>query len=49
MARSFRAGWLFLVPLALLARKRRRPFPDVAVDGVPAIPMKLLPSNEVSR
>jgi dipeptidyl aminopeptidase/acylaminoacyl peptidase len=43
MARSFRAGWLFLVPLTLLAQEPALPVPpNVAVDGVPAIPMKLV-------
>ena len=43
MARSFWAGWLFLVPFTLLAQEHSLPVPpNVAVDGVPAIPMKLV-------
>ena len=43
MARSFWAGWLFLVPFTLLAQDTSLPVPpNVAVDGVPAIPMKLV-------
>ncbi len=42
MARSFWAGWLFLVPL-MLAQEPALPVPpNVFVDGVPAIPMKLV-------
>ena len=43
MARSFWAGWLFLVPFTWLAQEPSLPVPpNVAVDGVPAIPMKLV-------
>ena len=43
MGRSFWAGWLILVPLTLLAQEPALPIPpNVAVDGVPAIPMKLV-------
>src|SRR5688572_3863448 len=43
MARSFWAGWLFLVPFTLLAQEHSlRVPPNVAVDGVPAIPMNLV-------
>jgi hypothetical protein len=43
MARSFWAGWLFLVAFTLLAQEPSLPVPpNVAVDGVPAIPMKLV-------
>ena len=43
MARSFGAGWLFLMPLTLLAQEPPLPVPpNVAVDGVPGVPMKLV-------
>src|SRR5262245_30553306 len=43
MGRSFWAGWLVLVPLTLLAQEPALPVPpNVAVDGVPPIPMKLV-------
>src|SRR5215203_886128 len=43
MARSFWPGWLFLVPLTLLAQEPALPVPpNVFVDGVPAIPLKLV-------
>ena len=43
MGRSFWAGWLILVPLTLLAQDRALPVPpNVAADGVPAIPMKIV-------
>jgi dipeptidyl aminopeptidase/acylaminoacyl peptidase len=43
MGRSFWAGWLILVPLTLLAQEPALPVPpNVAVDGVPPIPMKLV-------
>jgi dipeptidyl aminopeptidase/acylaminoacyl peptidase len=43
MGRSLWAGWLILIPLALMAQERALPVPpNVAVDGVPAIPMTLV-------
>src|SRR5688572_6777311 len=43
MGRSFWAGWFVLVPFTLLAQESAFPVPpNVAVDGVPAIPMKLV-------
>jgi dipeptidyl aminopeptidase/acylaminoacyl peptidase len=43
MGRSFWAGWLILVPLTLLAQDPALPVPpNVAADGVPAIPMKIV-------
>jgi dipeptidyl aminopeptidase/acylaminoacyl peptidase len=43
MGRSSWAGWLILMPLTLLAQEPVLPVPrNVAVDGVPAIPMTLI-------
>ena len=43
MGRSFWAGWLCLVPVALLAQEPTLPVPaNITVDGVPPIPMKLV-------
>ena len=43
MRRSVWAGWLFLVPVALLAQEPTLPVPsNITVDGVPPIPMTLV-------